>query len=302
MDGCAAGIAGVDLHSSVDPASRCAADQQWDDEPFPLHLRRDMGHFVQRWGDQTGEADDIDLLLARRLQNPSRWHHDAEVDHLIVVAAEHDTDDVLADVVHVAFDRRHQDPAGAVTRFRAHALCTSYLLRLHIGKQIGDRLFHHPRRLYDLWQEHLAGAEKITDDVHASHQRALDDMQRPLGHEPGLLDVGFDEVADAIDQSMLQSFVDRTLAPGKVLRLGLATRHAPKLLGQSQKAFRRINAPVQHNILAGLAQFRLYRLVDGELAGIDDAHVHPRLDRVIQEHRMHRLAHRLSAAEGEREI
>ncbi len=31
-------------------------------------------------------------------------HHHAEVDHLVIVAAEHDADDVLADVVHVAFD------------------------------------------------------------------------------------------------------------------------------------------------------------------------------------------------------
>ena len=38
-------------------------------------------------------------------------HHDAEIDHLVVVAAEHDADDVLADVVDVALDRRQQDLA-----------------------------------------------------------------------------------------------------------------------------------------------------------------------------------------------
>ena len=45
-----------------------------------------------------------------------RRHHHAEVDHLVVVAAEHDADDVLADVVHVAFDRREQRPCPAAPR------------------------------------------------------------------------------------------------------------------------------------------------------------------------------------------
>ena len=40
-------------------------------------------------------------------------HHHAEVDHLVAVAAEHDADDVLADVVDVAFHRREDDLALA---------------------------------------------------------------------------------------------------------------------------------------------------------------------------------------------
>ena len=38
-----------------------------------------------------------------------RRHHDAEVDHLVVVALEDDADDVLADVVDVALDGGEQD-------------------------------------------------------------------------------------------------------------------------------------------------------------------------------------------------
>ena len=43
----------------------------------------------------------------------SRRHHHAEVDDLEVVALEHDADDVLADVVHVALDGGQQDLARA---------------------------------------------------------------------------------------------------------------------------------------------------------------------------------------------
>ena len=58
----------------------------------------------------------------RGLQDLRRRHHHAEIDHLVIVALEHDADDVLADVVHVALHGRHHDlavgaafgcPAGA---------------------------------------------------------------------------------------------------------------------------------------------------------------------------------------------
>ena len=38
-----------------------------------------------------------------------RRHHHAEIDHLVVVAREHDPDDVLADVVDVTLDGGHED-------------------------------------------------------------------------------------------------------------------------------------------------------------------------------------------------
>ncbi len=59
---------------------------------------------------------------------------------------------------------------------------------------------------------------------------------------------------------------------------------------------------VEHHVLAGLAQLRLDRVVDGELAGIDDAHVHAALDGVVEEHGVHGLAHRLVAAEREGQV
>ena len=52
--------------------------------------------------------------LARVCEDLRRRHHHAEVDDLVVVAGEHDADDVLADVVHVALDGRHQDLAGGL--------------------------------------------------------------------------------------------------------------------------------------------------------------------------------------------
>ncbi len=86
--------------------------------------------------------------------------HHAEVDHLEIIAAEHDADDVLADVVHVALDGSEQDLAGR------GALA---LVLVHERQQIGDGLFHHARGFDHLRQEHLALAEEIADDVHPRH-------------------------------------------------------------------------------------------------------------------------------------
>ena len=69
-----------------------------------------------------------------------------------------------------------------------------------------------------------------------------------------------------------------------------------------EQALGRVRAAVEDDVLARLAQLRLDRLVDRELAGVDDAHVHAGLDGVVEEHRVHRLAHRLVAAEREREV
>ena len=49
------------------------------------------------------------FLSLRGVEDLLRRHHDAEIDDLVIVALEHDADDVLADVVHVALDGGEQD-------------------------------------------------------------------------------------------------------------------------------------------------------------------------------------------------
>ena len=285
----------MDLHRRVHAAGGGAADQQRQFEALPLHLRRHMAHLVERGRDQAGQADDVGLDGARGFQNLRRRHHDAEIDDLVIVALEHDADDVLADVVHVALDRRHHDLA--VRR----SVRAAVLLLLHVGHQVSDRLLHHPRRLHHLRQKHFARAEQVADDVHAVHQRAFDDVQRLGGGKARLLDVGLDEIGDAVHQRMRQPLLDRLVAPGEI---DFARRlpGAAELLGQRQQPLGGIGAAVEHHVLASLAQFGIEIVIDRDLAGIDDAHVHAGLNRVIQEHRMHGLAHALIAAERERQI
>ena len=166
----------MDLDRGVDAAGRRAADQQGNVEALALHLGGDMRHLVERGRDEAGKADGVGLSLARDGENLRRRRHHAEIDDLVIVAGEHDADDVLADVVHVALDGREHDRAGGLALVAARGL-----FRLHVGQQHRHRLLHHARRLDDLRQEHLAGAEQVADDVHAGHQRAFDDVERALG-------------------------------------------------------------------------------------------------------------------------
>ena len=192
------------------PGGGGAADQQRNGEAFALHLLRNVGHLLQRRSDETREADDVDLLLTRLLEDLRARDHDAHVDHVEVVAREHHGDDVLADVVHVALNGGDQDLALALVTPRRS------LLGLDERHEVRDRLFHHPRGLYHLRQEHLAGAEKVADDVHPVHERALDHLDRALEFLSRLLGVLDDPLRDAPHQRVAESLLHRLVAPREV--------------------------------------------------------------------------------------
>jgi hypothetical protein len=99
---------------------------------------------------------------------------------------------------------------------------------------------------------------------------------------------------------MRQTLLDRLVAPLEVLFLlrgaGL------ELVGDFEQAVGAVFTAVQHDVFHAFAQLRIEVGIHAELARVDDAHVHPRLNRVIQEHGVDRLAHRVVAAERERHV
>ena len=72
--------------------------------------------------------------------------------------------------------------------------------------------------------------------------------------------------------------------------------------GEGDHALGRVRAAVEDDVLDVLEEIRRDVLVDGELAGVDDAHVEAGLDRVVEEDRVDRLADDLVAAEREGEV
>ena len=97
-----------------------------------------------------------------------------------------------------------------------------------------------------------------------------------------------------------EPLVDRRLAPREV---ELALRAlAPHALGELDEPVGRVGAAGEDHVLDALEQLGLDVLVDRELAGVDDAHVEPGADRVVEERGVHRLADDVVAAEREAEV
>jgi hypothetical protein len=266
-------IAGLDLHRRMGAAGRGPADQQGDVEAAPLHLARHEDHLVQRRGDQARQADDVDLVLFRGVEDAVGRDHDAQVDDLVVVTLQNDADDVLADVVDVALDGRHQDAACLFARLAG-------LLGLHEGLQPGHGLFHYACRLDHLRQEHLARAEQVADHVHPVHQRTFDDVQRAFDRQARLFGVGVDELGDAVDQGVLDALADGGVAPFQIDDLRRLTLVALEAWGRCRPAVRYWRhwsaGAVQDHVLDRLAQGRIDVGIDRQVAGVDDAHVHAR--------------------------
>ena len=294
-------IGGVDPQRGVDLAGGRPADQQRHGHFRARHFFGHGDHLVQRGGDEAGQSDHVRLVLVRRLQDLRPRHHDAQVDHVVAIALQHHADDVLADIVHVALHRGHNDLALGLTL----AFGKEILLGLDEGDQVGDRLLHDARGFDHLRQEHLTAAEQIADHVHPVHQRALDHFDRaPAGRFGGgahFLGIVHDMRIDPFDQSMFEPLGDGVAAPLSSLffrhRIGTA-----KPLGQRDQPLARIRIAVQDHIFAGRPQFGFDLVVDVELAGVDDRHVHTRRNGVVQEDGMHRLADRLVASEREGQV
>ena len=222
--------------------------------------------------------------------------HDPEVNHLVVVALQHHAHDVFADVVHIALHRGHKNAA-------LHAGGALPLHLFEVRLQVGHRLLHDTRALDHLGQEHFPRAEQIAHHAHAGHERTFDDLQRGLDLATHLLGVFFDKIRDALDEGVFQPFFHGQVAPfqlGRVVHLAaLGGVNAGRVV---QHALRGIGPAVQDQILGQLAQLRLQPVVHGQLAGIDNAHIHTRLHRVVQENGVHGLADHLLAAEGEGQV
>ena len=157
-----------DFDCGVTLARRRAADEQRDIQTAPGHLGGDMSHLVEGRGDETAQTDDVCLLCDRRIDDFVRRHHDAEIDHIVIVAAQHHADDIFADVMHVAFNRGENQLGPPVDILRG------LFFRLEKRRQKSYGFFHHARAFDHLRQKHLARTEEVADHVHAVHQGAFD--------------------------------------------------------------------------------------------------------------------------------
>ena len=74
------------------------------------------------------------------------------------------------------------------------------------------------------------------------------------------------------------------------------------MFGEGDEALGRVGAAVEEHVLDALQQIGRDLLIDAEHAGVDDRHVEAGVDRMVQKRGMHRFAHRVVAAERERDV
>ena len=86
---------------------RRAANQQWQVNLLSLEFRGYSDHLIERRRDQATQPNDVDLFFYSGFDDFIDRYHDAEINDIVVVTLEHDTNNVLAYIVHVTFDRCH---------------------------------------------------------------------------------------------------------------------------------------------------------------------------------------------------
>ena len=166
------------------------------------------------------------------------------------------------------------------------------------------RLLHHAGAFHHLRQEHFALPEQIAHDIHAIHQRAFDNVQRSPAFGKNLAVHRFrilgNEIGNAMHQRVREAFCHIRIAPFELFRIVL--RRTFGVLGDFDQPLTRIGAAVQNHIFHALTQFGFEFRIHADHARIDDAHIQPRRNRVVQKNGMNRLTHRVVAAKRETHV
>ena len=270
----------------MNPARRRSADQERHVDLAPRHFLCNRNHFVEGRCDQPRKPNHVRVLVDGGLQDLVYRDHDAQVNDFVVVAAEDDADNVLANVVDVAFYRRHHDLALATA---------TGLFGFHEGFKMRNGTLHRACTLDDLGEEHFAFAKEFAHDAHAVHQRTFDDVEGAVEFEASLFRVVFNEVDDAVHQRVGQAFRNRAFAPRQIDDTFLA---AP-LYGICvlDEGFCRTLVAIKEHVLDLGQHFFGNVGVDLELARVHDAHVHAGTNGVVEECRVHGFADRVIASE-----
>jgi hypothetical protein len=158
-------------------------------------------------------------MLAAGVDQLLRRHLDAQIDHLVAVVRKNNLDQVLADIVHVAFDRGEQ-----------HLAARGRVGLFHVLLQMRHCGLHRLGRLQHFGDDQLVVVEQPADFVHSFHQRPVDDVERGGPFGSLLFQILDQPVLGALDDEVCQPFIERQvrIVRPRMLLLGGTS---PKVLG-----------------------------------------------------------------------
>ncbi len=227
-------------------------------------------------------------MLGCRVHDRGQRLLDTDVDDVEAIVGQDDVDQVLADVVHVTTDGRKHD--AALPRLGGP---------VHVRFEVTDGKLHDLRGGQHERQLHLAGAEQVTDRLHAVKQHVVDDLQgRALAQ--GLVQVGFQADPLPVDDPALEPFPERQ--PGELgcpAGLQLGRVHALEQLEQpGQRVVARAPAVIDQ-VQGDLKLFAADPRDRHDPGRVDDRRVQPGTDALVEEDRVEHRAGGRVQAEGD---
>ena len=284
----------LDFHRRMRFRGSGAADQQRNSKALTLHLLRHVDHLIQRRRNQPGEANQVGVNLAGGFQDFIRRHHHAKVDDFVVVTLQHHADNILADVVNVTLHGGDDHLAVAGTFLFAG---------LNIGFEVGHRLLHHAGGFHHLRQEHFALAKQIANHVHPVHQRPFNHLDRTRGLLASFFSILLNKFGNAFHQRIFEALFHVPTAPFRHLGIGSVISFATAIfLSQLQQTLGAIVTTVEDHIFNRIAQLGGQVVVNRQLSGVDDPHVHAVANGVVKEYRVNGFTNRVVTTEGERHV
>ena len=119
---------------------------------------------------------------------------------------------------------------------------------------------------------------------------------------PGLLRVRLDPGVYPFHQGVGKALSHGAPAPGLLILFFPVVPGVLDGTGELHQPVGGIRAPVEQHVFHPFQQVRLDLVVNAQLPGVDDGHVHARLHRVVQERGVHGLAHGVVAPERKRHV
>ena len=151
---------------------RRPAAKHWEIELLPLQILDHILHLQRRFHQQPAQPDGIGFVFLCGLDNRVRRLLDPEVHHTKTIVRQNDVDQILADVVDVAFHSRQNDG-----RF----LRSCFLL--HLRFEISDRLLHYSCRIEHRRELHFSRSEQVSDGLHSIQKNRVYEIERGVLHE-----------------------------------------------------------------------------------------------------------------------
>src|SRR5690606_7562626 len=184
---------------------------------------------------------------------------------------------------------------------------------LEVLFEAGDGAFHHLCGLEDEGEDELPGAKLVADLLHGGEEDIVEDpdpggVQFRIGGRWGdqgrgpagaLGDRGVDQLLDPLATSVQDLPVDGFVGLQRGGRVGGRRLFRLVRLEEGDEALEGVGAPVEDQVVGELALLGGDLRVGGDVRGVDDRQVEPRLDGVVHEDGVQYRAGVLGQPEGD---